>query len=235
MKKYFCSFLVFLFSLLMLAPANVLAHGHTVFEINGKVYSFTIGSLNEPVAVDDKTGLDLRVANMAGHLEDDHTTTPVVGLDKTLKVELIASGKKKILDISPVYNTPGAYKANFIPTVQTTFSYRLFGAIDSIPFDYTWTCNPAGHPQAAEDKSEVRVSEGVLRIEAAGAFGCPTAKADLGFPESAVTNNELNSKVNAAAAESGSGSKGLAIAALALAAVSLAASGRGFFRGQKNP
>lgn len=179
-------------------PFSTSAHGHTSFEINEKVYSFTVGSLNEPVAVDDKTGLDLKVVSMTHQQHRAMETSgmeisgkPVAGLDQTLKVELIAGDKKKTLDISPAYGAPGSYRAVFIPTVQTTFSYRIFGEIDGVPFDYTFTCNPAGHPQAEEDTTEVEISPGVMRIEAAGAFGCPAARADLGFPEPTVTSVEL--------------------------------------------
>jgi hypothetical protein len=187
------------------AAPQAFAHGHTSFEINGNVYSFTVGSLNEPVAVDDKTGVDLRVVSMseaaheAGEMsEKEAVGTPATGLEKTLKVELIAGGKKKTLDLSPAYNDPGAYRAYFTPTVQTTYSYRLFGTIDNVPFDYLFTCNPAGHPQTAEDKTEVEVSKGVMRVEAAGAFGCPGPKAELGFPEPSASINDLSNKVSAA-------------------------------------
>ncbi|MCE9549281.1 hypothetical protein K8Q98_02680 [Candidatus Nomurabacteria bacterium] len=197
------SLIMFMLLTALLSPNYASAHGHTSFEINEKVYSFTIGSLNEPVSVDDKTGLDMRVMSMSHHAHEmanksggEHAGTPVLGLDKTLKVELIAGDKKKILDISPAYNEPGAYRAYFIPTVQTTFSYRVFGTIDNVPFDYTFTCNPAGHPQTDEDTREVEISKGVTRIEAGASFGCPVARADLGFPEPSMTTYELDTKAS---------------------------------------
>jgi hypothetical protein len=182
----------------LVSPQTTTAHGHTSFEIKGKMYAFTVGSLNEPVSVDDKSGVDLRVTSMAhglgGHT-DGHTGTPVEGLDKTLKVELMAGDKTKVLNFSPAYEEPGAYQAHFIPTVQTTYSYRIFGTIDGVEFNYTFTCNPAGHPQSATDKSVVEVSPGVKRIESSGAFGCPSAKGDMGFPEPSQTMYELNKTV----------------------------------------
>lgn len=207
MKKNLFMFPLVLLALLTMtvSPRLAFAHGHTSFEINEKVYSFTVGSLNEPVAVDDKTGLDLRVGSMSHYAHEmaemsggSHTTTPVVGLEKTLKLELIAGNVKKVLDISPAYNDSGAYRAYFIPTVQTTFSYRLFGTIDNVPFDYTFTCNPAGHPQTEEETEEVEISKGVTLLEKAGAFGCPVARADLGFPEKSMTSFELDTKASQA-------------------------------------
>src|SRR3989338_7123072 len=100
-------FLIALAAILALTinPLPASAHGHTSFEIKGKIYSFTIGSLNEPIAVDDKTGLDLRVVSMAHHdaSEGEHAGAPVEGLDKTLQLELIAGDKKKTLSISPAF------------------------------------------------------------------------------------------------------------------------------------
>lgn len=206
MKKYIISLPLIMATILTVAlPQLALAHGHTSFLINEKVYSFVVGSLNEPVAVDDKTAVDVRVTSMSHHAHEEaemsgmeHVGTPVVGLDKTLKVELIAGEKKKVLDISPAYNDLGAYRAYFIPTVQTTLAYRLFGMIDNVPFDYTFTCNPAGHPQTEEDTKEVEISTGVTLMEKAGTFGCPASRADLGFPEQSMTTYELNTKISEA-------------------------------------
>lgn len=186
---------------ILILPQFAYAHGHASFEINDKIYIFTVGSLNEPVAVDDKTGFDLRVMSTTREEREEskktgvsNLGTSVTGLEQTLKVELIAGGKRKILDISPAFGSPGAYRAHFIPTVQTAVSYRLFGTIDNVPFDYTWECSPVGHPQADADTTEVEIYAGVTRIEAAGAFGCPVARADLGFPEQAVIMYDLVNK-----------------------------------------
>jgi hypothetical protein len=196
-KKNYLAPVISLLSVAMM-PMMALAHGHTSFEINERVYMFTVGSLNEPVAVDDKTGVDLRVTSMSrreheeGEMSgEENSGAPVLGLEKTLKVELMAGNQKKVQELSTVYGTPGAYKTIFIPTVQTTFSYRVFGMIDNVPFDHTFICNPAGHPVSPEDKTEVKVSEGVTRILSSGAFGCPVAKADLGFPEKSASTYDL--------------------------------------------
>lgn len=161
-------------ALMLALPVVALAHEHQEFRINGATYEFTIGSLNEPIVVDDKTGVDLRI---------NRNGVPLSGLETKLKVELIAGDKKKVLDLSPVYNTPGAYKAAFYPTVETTYSYRVFGELENTPVNLTFSCTPAGHARAEEDTSEVPVSDGVVRIHKEGGYGCPAAKADLGFPE----------------------------------------------------
>ena len=129
-------------ALLTVSPQSVSAHEHQIFKIGEKYYQFTVGSLNEPAVVDDKSGVDLRVELVTEeHAMERHEETsgahmeekfpPIAGLEKTLKVELSAGNKTKILDLVPAYNDPGAYRANFVPTVETTYAYRFFGTINN--------------------------------------------------------------------------------------------------------
>ena len=77
--------IIFLLSLPLTAlliaavPQLASAHAHNEFQIGGKTYHILVGSLNEPVAVDDKTAVDLRVEESVmndGHhmdgMEMDH-------------------------------------------------------------------------------------------------------------------------------------------------------------------
>jgi hypothetical protein len=178
------------------------AHEHDTFKIGGLQYVFTVGSLNEPIMVDKNSGVDFRVAQVpaAGGGHADHTKhadqggagTPVVGLDQTLKVELSAGNKKETLALDPVRNTPGSYVANFIPTVQTTYSYRIFGTIDNQPVDATFRCVTGEVSESAEDNAEVKLSSTVTRIHKVGAFGCPSSKKSVGFPEPALSSYDLS-------------------------------------------
>lgn len=181
-------------------PALAFAHEHQTFQIGEKYYNFTIGSLNEPVSVDDKSGVDLAVA-LTTAPSDDHADadsdehgadTPVLGLEKTLKVELIAGDQKRVLDLTTQYGKPGSYKAVFFPTVQTTLTYRVFGEIEGTAVDLIFTCNPAGHPAAVTNTQREEMGPGVARVEKTGSFGCPIGTADLGFPEPAATLYELS-------------------------------------------
>lgn len=178
---------------LCLMPLAASAHQHETFRIGDKTYTFTIGSINEPVAVDDKSGVELSVA-LAHEETGDHADgaeheegEPVTGLEQTLKVEVIAGDKKKMFDLAPAYGEPGSYKAIFIPTVQTTYTYRLTGTINGTQVDIPFQCNPAGHPVTPEWTGESEMSPGVVRLVKSGAFGCPKAKEDLGFPEPAAS------------------------------------------------
>jgi hypothetical protein len=204
-------------------PLAASAHEVDTYKIGNSYYQIVIGSLNEPVAVDDKTGVDLRVtkcytAACAPTRGDDGDMdgpagTPVTGLEDSLKVTLKAAGKEKTLDISPQYGKDGAYSAAYYPTVATTMSYQLKGEISGTPVDLTFTCM-AEHSMATTDTTQKELSDGVTQTSHSGAFGCPGDKGSLGFPEVSASVRELASKRDTA-------SMALAAAALALAAIAL--------------
>jgi hypothetical protein len=171
---------------LSLVPLIASAHERQVFRIGGRVYTFVVGFLNEPVFAGDKSGLDLRI-----RLADPKApfnffspnVKPVEKLETSLKVEISAGGKKKVLGLEPAFRDPGVYRATFFPTAVTTYRFRLFGEMNGTPVDLAFTCNAGdGHPRPAEDRSEVKLSDRVTRIFKSGAFECPEAKGAVEFP-----------------------------------------------------
>ena len=190
-------YLCFAFVASFLLPNSVFAHQQEVFKIGDKTYSFEIGSLTEPAVVDYMNGMFLSVSLDSGEAEEeeDHHggENAVEGLEKTLKVEVSAGDRKKQIELQPIREQKGQYQALFIPTVQTTLTYRLFGTINNVPVDLSFTCNAAGHPLAEEDRAPMQMGEKVTRILKKGAFGCPQGKAELGFPEPASSLYDLQS------------------------------------------
>jgi hypothetical protein len=178
------------------AASLAAAHERDTYKIGGKYYQITIGSLNEPFLVDNMSGVDLRVAEVSGpgannSPKSTSSGAPVTGLERTLKVELAAGNKKETLSFDPSDTAPGAYTAAFIPTVQTTFNYRIFGTINGSPVDLTFTCVPGEASETTEDASQVKLSNAILRIHKIGNFGCPGARSAAGFPEPALSSYEL--------------------------------------------
>jgi hypothetical protein len=184
-------------------PAS--AHERDTFKIGGKYYALTVGSLNEPFVVDGISGVDLRVAQVTepagkGSSKETSNGTPVTGLEQTLKVELSAGDKKETLSFDPSDEAAGAYAANFIPTVQTTYSYRIFGTINSSPVDFTFTCVNGEVSETAEDNSQLKMSDTITRLNKVGAFGCPAPRKTMGFPEPSLSSYELNQNTQELAA-----------------------------------
>lgn len=201
------------------------AHERDTFKVGDKYYLLIVGSLNEPFIVDNISGVDLRVSRVpgpAGNGASDATGngTPVAGLERTLKVELAAGDKKETLPFDPSDKTPGAYTANFIPTVQTTYSYRIFGSIDNHSVDLTFKCVSGEVSESAEDNSPAKISDSITRLRKIGAFGCPASKKTMGFPEPSLSSYELDQSVRSLQAGDGVAAKNAATAqALSIAGI----------------
>ena len=201
------------------------AHERDTFKVGDKYYLLVVGSLNEPFIVDSISGVDLRVSRVPGpgsHGASDATGngTPVAGLERTLKVELAAGDKKETLLFDPLDKAPGSYAANFIPTVQTTYSYRIIGAIENNSVDLTFTCVTGEVSESAEDNSPVKVSDSITRLRKIGAFGCPASKKNMGFPEPSLSSYELNQSVQSLlAGEEAAGKKAATAQLLGIAGI----------------
>jgi hypothetical protein len=185
--------LAILVSLVSVTP-QAFAHERQLYTIGGQDYLIVIGSLNEPIFVDDKSGVDLQVLRADPNNPMNSSAegaAPVEGLEETLQVELGAGNVTRVLQLEPAFGEPGAYEAPFYPTVATTLTYRLFGTINNTPVDLTFTCTPTGEAGAVADNSTVQISEGVVRKGIEGGYGCPAPLTDAGFPEPLVSNNEI--------------------------------------------
>jgi hypothetical protein len=183
--------------LLSLNSQIALAHQRALYTIDGKDYLFVIGSLNEPVSVDDKTGVEFRGIwpNATDPTNSQaNGTQPITGLENSLKVEISAGDKNMTSDLEPAFGELGSYESKtFYPTIQTTYSYRIFGDINGTSFDQTFACNPAGGEAAEPDNSTVQISQDVVRKALIGGFGCPEPR--LGFPESYLPNVDIQSSL----------------------------------------
>jgi hypothetical protein len=171
------------------------AHQRQLFTIGDKDYLFAVGSVNEPVFVDDKSGVELFAywPNASDPINSQaNGTRPIEGLEKMLKVEISAGDKNKTLSFEPAFRDPGHYEAPFFPTIETTYNYRLFGDINGTAFNATWTCSPAGGDETPiSDNSTTQLSQGVTRKSIMGSFGCPLPRTDAGFPEPYMSNVEI--------------------------------------------
>jgi len=226
MKTQFSLLRLFTLPVAFLAVASISsAHERDTYKIGDKYYLLVVGSLNEPFVVDSMSGVDFRVSQIeapGGHVSAATPSkgTPVTGLDQTLKVELAAGNKKTTLALDPSDRAPGSYTAAFIPTVQTTYSYRIFGTIDSKPVDLTFACAPGEISEKAEDNSLVKVSDMITRINKVGAFACPAARNVAGFPEPALSSYELSQNTqNLAAVAEAAGKQASTAQALSIAGI----------------
>ncbi len=99
------------------------AHQRQLYTIGGQDYLIVIGSLNEPIFVDDKSGVELRVLTADPNNPMNSSAegaAPVEGLEETFKLKLELATLQKYYNLEPAFGEPGAYESTFYPTVATT-------------------------------------------------------------------------------------------------------------------
>jgi hypothetical protein len=133
-------------TLLALAPALASAHEHR--DVGDGKYSMEVGFLDEPAFTTVKNGLDLRVSATTGGTptptsDEEAEGTPVVGLEKTLKAEVIYGDQKMDLTLEPG-SSAGAYEAWFFPMAAGDYSFHIYGDIEGTAIDETFTSSPEG-------------------------------------------------------------------------------------------
>src|SRR3954454_878359 len=108
-KKFFltlCSISAAALLIVSIDSQIAFAHQRALFNISGKDYLFVIGSQNEPVFMDDKSGVDF-FAYTPDPKDPMNSrangTIPVENLEKILKVEVSAGPKKKVFDFEPAF------------------------------------------------------------------------------------------------------------------------------------
>jgi hypothetical protein len=175
------------------------AHQLQLFTIGDKDYLFVVGSIGEPLYVDQKSGVELFAywPDPSDPVNSQaNGTKPIEGLEKMLKVDVSAGDKNKTLDFEPAFREPGHYEAPFFPTVETTYNYTVFGSINGTTFNATWTCSPGGgEATPISDNSTVEISSNVTRKSIMGGFGCPLPISEAGFPEPMMSNQDIVKKL----------------------------------------
>lgn len=117
------------------------------------------------------------------HTDEAHAAAglggPVTGLEGTLQVEVthISSGQSTVMALAPLFEHPGAYTADFIPTQPGGYRFRFFGSIEGQPFDEAFESG-ANSFDAVQSRAaaqfpvtlpSVRELEGVVRTSRASA------------------------------------------------------------------
>ena len=119
--------------LLALVAMPAVAHAHERRDVQG--YQFVVGWLVEPSFQGLKNGLDLRISKDG---------EPLVGAEKTLKVDIthVESNTTKAFAIRTIFNSPGAYTADLLPTVSGVYRFHFTGDLGGTKVDETFTSGP---------------------------------------------------------------------------------------------
>ncbi len=112
--------IVFLGLILVVGFSGVaLAHGN---ETIGK-YKLTLGATDEPKVTGQRTFLEFWV-------EDTETGERVIGLDKTLTLEIEKDGVEKEMEVGTFFGEPDRYKASIYFTEPGTYVAHINGTIE---------------------------------------------------------------------------------------------------------
>lgn len=100
-------------------------------------YTFIVGWSAEPAVVGQPNGLDLTVTLTAGG-------TPVDGLDKTIRAEVIVGGgaATRRLELSRDADQPGHYTSGFVPTRIGDYTFRIVGTAGTTTIDERFESGP---------------------------------------------------------------------------------------------
>lgn len=147
-------------AVVMMVSAPALGHGHRE---QGSL-SFTVGWSSEPAFVGQPNAVQLRV---------ERNGQPVEGAESTLKVTVsVGDETTDPLDLRTVFDAPGEYRADMIPTVVGGYTFRFTGKIGDTDVDQSFTSPEDGFDEV-------------------------TGTSDIAFPKQAPSTTELAEKLAA--------------------------------------
>jgi hypothetical protein len=149
--------------LTVLAAAPALAH-------QGKElgdYQVEVGFSVEPAVQNQMNGVELFVETRDGQ--------KVEGVEKTVQFEVRAGGKTRTVQVHPVWQDPGHYVGEFMPTLAGDYVFQMKGKINDLAVDETFESGP-------------------------GRFSSVAAVQDLQFPNQLAAPDQLSAQVASAQA-----------------------------------
>nr|BBH92975.1 hypothetical protein KTA_11740 [Thermogemmatispora argillosa] len=121
-------------------------------------YTFIVGFLNEPAYAQQQNSLDLTIckgsectyttgqqSGMSGMSTSAGPTlaNPVVGAEKTLTFEVrFGSARPLSVPLQARWGQPGKYVAYFMPSRPGTYTFHIFGTLEGLKIDETFTSGP---------------------------------------------------------------------------------------------
>ncbi len=128
MKSRFMMIVILLLALLVLVIAPASAHE----EREVGAYDMELGWRVEPAYAGIYNGPEFFV-------HDSASGDPVTGLEDTLHLLVHVGDQEKMLAVYPVWNDPGHYTADMIPTVPGDYTFHLFGKVNDQEVDELFT------------------------------------------------------------------------------------------------
>ena len=125
------------------------AFAHTVDSVGE--YRVEIGWMNEPVVSSETNAIEFYASPLEPNLdlEDQKFQNGVIGLKKTVKIQLIYKDQNITLPLSPDHDVPGKYYAFVNPTVSGFYQANILGTIEDTPISLSM------HPPKVDERSYI--------------------------------------------------------------------------------
>ena len=123
-------------------------------------YKLVVGFMDEPAYEGERNAVSLRVTKESEDEEEESSSTAgmstgghhdpsavaVEGLQDTLQVEVthVPSNVSRTMNLRAVFNDPGHYAADLIPTSPGHYRFRFFGVIEGEQIDATFDSRAGG-------------------------------------------------------------------------------------------
>jgi hypothetical protein len=117
-------------ALMLLTAAPALAHQEK--ELGD--YTVEVGFAVEPAFQNQMNGVELFAETKDGK--------KVEGLEKTIKFEISAGGKTRMIDVHPVFDDPGHYVGEFMPTLVGDYVFHMTGKLGDLDVDEKFESGP---------------------------------------------------------------------------------------------
>lgn len=124
-------------AILSLPATSVSAHEERVVATD---YTFTVGFINEPAVQNDTNGIWVEITK---------ADKPVLAASDTLSAQVIFGDQTRDLTLTPAFGEDGVYESVFIPTQPGDYTFRLFGELEGVAVDESFTSSPEGFDSVA--------------------------------------------------------------------------------------
>lgn len=154
--------------LLALFAAPSVSFAYERRTIGGGKYDVVVGWDSEPAFVNQRNAAGIRISKSG-----TNPAQPVTGAEKTLKIQIGQGSQSRTFDLRPVFDQPGYYLADIVPTRAGDYVWTFTGAIGADQVNETFN-------------------------SADGKFASVAAGSDIQFPVAAPDPDQITAQLQAA-------------------------------------